>query len=359
MKNRINKKDIPISSGSVIISNREENSYDFVFSDIKSVQHLYISTFNYYMEKEYLDNILSNINKIRDIRVVFNAYDIETVIKIIKNSIKLNPYVQLYYNKNNHSKIISNGSHMYIGSANYTGYSKENYEVGVKINDEKAIHAIESEVFQHLFDYKVVVSDPIQPIITYFTVIHEEYAKAMDWIQWFFTEAQNGQVVTEDDIEDMDYTFIDDIFETFNTTMKKLKEFIKNNPDDFKEDGIALDNFIDIILEKIKCSSDINLGAYSKGLFSGFYEDYLHCMEQYKTEFWYESIIEMSDICIHFEREIITKIEQVLKMLLYLKIKWIKEFTGVYKQEFILCEESCFKWLLHSHYALDALDALI
>ena len=356
---KADNKNIPISSGNVILSNKDGNSYDFVFSDIKLAKHLYISTFNYYMEKEYLDNILTNIDKIRDIRVVFNAYDMKTILKIIDNSIKLNPYVQLYYNKNNHSKIISNGSHMYIGSANYTGFSKDNYEVGVEINDENAIIAIENGVFQHLNDYRIVVSDPVQPIITYFTLIHEEYMKIMDWIEWFFKEAKNGQMVRENDIEYADYKFVDEIFNIFNEVMKKLQKFVNDNPENFKEDGIAISNYIDIICEQIKNSSDIQIGIYSKDYFSGFYEDYLNCMNQYKSEFWEESIIEMSDKCIYHEREKIVTIERILKMLLFLKVKWINEFTGVYKEKFKFCDENCLQWLSYPYYTVNALESLI
>jgi hypothetical protein len=351
----MNRK-VPISSGDVVISNKEVNSYDFVFLNLKTAKHFYISTFNYFMEKEYLEPILNNINSIRDIRVIFNAYNIETVNKIINNSVNSNPYVQLYYHPNNHSKIISNGQQMYIGSANYTGYSKENFEVGIQINDSLAISTIENEIFHKLFDYQPVISDPIQPIITLSTIIKQEYEKSMDWIKWFFNEAQNSSSVRENDIDDMDYNWINEFVEVFHKILDKVQLIVVNNPLKFNNDGIEIINFIDQIKNIIKSPDSLNLGLYSKQSFSAFFEDYTNCLNEYKDDFWIESILEMTGDCLSSEYKILHTIRTITDMLLYLKIKWIKGYNGKYNRKFIIYQKGCIKWLINPNIALQAVE---
>lgn len=356
---KFKQKCIPISSGNVIVSNKDGNNFNFIFSDLSVAKHIYISTFNYYMEKEYIDSILDRLEEIRDIRVVFNAYDTTTICKIVERSITLNPYVQLYYNGANHSKIISTGKQMYVGSANYTGYSKENFEVGVEIKDEESIRAIEEQVFYNIYDTRIVVSDPIQPIITYFTVIITEYLKVMEWIEWFFDEAQKHCNVTINDIADIGFEFTDKVINVFQSTLKKLREFINNNGEYFKEEGISVINYIDMIDDRIKEPNDINLGLFSKQRFVSFHEDYMNCMAQYKKEFWIENLIEMKPDCISHERRIVNNIFTVFDMLLYLKVKWINDFSGTYKKKYEICEDKCIKWLTFPQLVNRALESLI
>ncbi|MGR9527455.1 hypothetical protein ACSS31_27635 (plasmid) [Priestia megaterium] len=76
-----------------------------------------------------------------DIIVVFNVAaweynDDQKINNLITRSLNQNPYIQFFYNTNNHSKIISNGEKMYIGSANATDHTKNNLEAGVIIDDE-------------------------------------------------------------------------------------------------------------------------------------------------------------------------------------------------------------------------------
>lgn len=358
LKNKSNKK-VPFSSGNVIISDITTNSYNFVFSNLKYAKHLYISTFNYYMENGYLEQVLKNINSIKDIRIIFNAYNDQTVEKIIGHSVITNPYVQLYYYPNNHSKIISDGQQMYIGSANYTGYSKENFEVGIQINDLAAISAIENEVFCHLYDYYLVISDPIQPIITLFTIVEEEYKKAMDWIEWFFEQAKISMSVRENDIDDMGYDFVDVFVNVINILLDRVVDIIVKSPSEFKDNGIGIINYIDSIRVKIKDSDSINLGLYTKQSFRSFYEDYLNCLTEYKNDFWVESLLEMTGSCISVERDILSIINTIKDMVIYLKIKWINEFKGEYKQHFTICKESCLKWLVNPNNAIQALESFL
>ena len=92
----------------------------------------------------------------------------------------------------------------------------------------------------------------------------------------------------------------------------------------------------------------------SKQSFQSFYEDYLNCLSEYKDDFWIESILEMSDNCISAERAILSKIRAIKEMLIFLKIKWIKEFLGESKQQFFICKESCLEWLINPRYAIKA-----
>lgn len=98
------------------------------------------------MPEEWEESLKENIEFVNDVRVVlvFNVYNFdgkeeEKVYKLVVKALNKNPYVQFFYSSTNHSKIISSGNKMYIGSSNLTENATNNFEAGVIINDIETI----------------------------------------------------------------------------------------------------------------------------------------------------------------------------------------------------------------------------
>ncbi|WP_162630227.1 phospholipase D-like domain-containing protein [Brevibacillus brevis] len=134
---------INLDSFKIVLTQGEKN-YKEIFDSIDRTSHLYITTFNYSMPEELEESLKENIEFVNDVRVVFNVYNFdgkeeEKVYKLVVKALNKNPYVQFFYGSTNHSKIISTGNKMYIGSSNLTENATNNFEAGVIINNIETI----------------------------------------------------------------------------------------------------------------------------------------------------------------------------------------------------------------------------
>lgn len=335
--------EVTTKQSKIVIS--KENTYNFkeVIRDIGRGKHLYISTFNYYMDSNINEEVIKEIDYINDIRVIVNMYNSSKLSDIVKNGIKTNPFIQMYYCKNNHSKIISTGSKMYIGSANYTGYSKENFEVGVVIDEKEAIEEIEKKVFYGVFEYFPIIHDPIQPLVILFTQIINFEKNNLNLIEGVYDYREKGFGISENDFENTEYDLLTGFEDVYYKIMNKMKVYISENRNYFYEEGILLENYIDRIDKKLKEIIEEPLGSYTDS-FYGFYEDYIHCNPEFKEMMLREEIVEGGIEGKDYERFIFSKYKSLLNMLLYLRVRWIKEYND-FNNKYIICDKQCAKYL--------------
>ena len=347
--------EIITNNSKVVIS--KDNIYNFkeVVEDIDRGKHLFISTFNYYMDSSINKNLIQKIEHINDIRVIVNLYDNSGLSKIINKAREMNPFIQMYYCENNHSKIISTGNKMYIGSANYTGYSKENFEVGVVINDKKAIEEIEKRVFNGIFNYFPIIYDPIQPLIILFIQIIYFESNNLNSLDSLYNNYEKGRHISEDDLENADYDFLEGFAYVYSKILHNIKKYIKDNGRYFSEEGCLLENFIEQIDKKFEELSKRPLGSYTDSTFDGFCEDYRNCGKQYKDIMLREEIVKNGVEGKEYERFIFSKYQTFLNMLLYFRVRWIKEYSGP-KIEHIICKNKCVRYLTNLHDLDDLIE---
>ncbi|AWI06760.1 phospholipase D-like domain-containing protein [Clostridium drakei] len=152
----INK--IKVSDNAELIFSKDECGYNEVINDLKNANIIKIVTFNISAENS---NLLNEIKKLKDttqVEVISNipnryaTYYSEAARKRAKKNIesyteqlnpeKFSPMVSSYFNFTNHSKIILTENVAYIGSANASDESNNNFEGGVIIKDRKIISEI-------------------------------------------------------------------------------------------------------------------------------------------------------------------------------------------------------------------------
>ncbi len=317
-------KEINFNSGKVTLS-REEDNFKEIFK--KKGQHLYLTSYSYDMPTEYYSSLLENIEFINDIKVIFNIYDFGStesakVDLLIKKSLSNNPYIQFFYCRDNHSKIISNGDILYIGSANVTKYTKNNFEAGVLIYDKETIEQVERYVFEDAYlMYEPIFTDPIAPIIVPFHFIISEMTKELDEIESLLKSVDRRRFVSESDLPDYGKDLKEYLsrYETmFKIAINDLDSFITDNSDEYYIVVSLLDEIEKSLKELLTLEP---IGSETRRFFD-FIEEYQHSMCQYKEHSWRTNTIE-NEVVINKERVYLSRAKVVLELLQILRVKWI------------------------------------
>jgi hypothetical protein len=317
-------KEIESREVRIVLSKGIEN-FKSIFNEKGS--HLYLTSYSYDMPIEYYDLLLENIEFITDIKVIFNIYnfgsgDDNKIDLLIKRVLDKNPYIQLFYNKYNHSKIISNGEILYIGSANVTNYTKNNFEAGVIFTDKETIEKVEREVFDYAYlKYEPIFTDPIAPIIVPFYFILSEVKKEFDYIESLLKDVETVHFLDEDDLPDYGLEieeYLNQYAQMFKMIKEDLSAFIENKTEEYFI-VINLLNEIENSLEVILSTKPIGINTNN---FFEFIEDYRNALEPYKKHYWRLNTFE-NEIVIYEEKIFVKRMEAVLKMLHNLRVKWI------------------------------------
>lgn len=159
-------KEIKITDEIKLVFSEKTLGFKEVLNEFENAEFIVVVTYNISIENEELLKKLkeastkSRITIITNIPGRWNHYFKDTLKdSAIKNINlyyeKLNPKnfsssFQSFYNFNNHSKIIMTNNIAYIGSANFSSESKNNFESGIIIKDSKAINKINSEIISYL-----------------------------------------------------------------------------------------------------------------------------------------------------------------------------------------------------------------
>ncbi|ONI48197.1 hypothetical protein AN643_02795 [Candidatus Epulonipiscioides saccharophilum] len=159
---------IPITSGEIIFG-KDFLNYKAVLDDFKRAKCIRVMTYNISKnnDKNGLINALKNVSEDVDIKIITNipsrmdCYHNSDAGKIMrknsKNNVdiylkKLNPEnfssnTEVRFNFSNHAKIIGTENVLYIGSANYSDESKNNFEIGIIITNTEIIQKVYEEIF--------------------------------------------------------------------------------------------------------------------------------------------------------------------------------------------------------------------
>ncbi|MEQ7049904.1 phospholipase D-like domain-containing protein [Paenibacillaceae sp. P-4] len=162
--------------GGKFVSSKDEYGFKSVVEDFKNAKKIRIVTFNISSKKEDpLLQAIKSLNIDTNIEIITNIpsraesyYNGEKGRKwrstastnINTYLAKLNPDtfngpIVPFFNFNNHSKIIGTENIVYIGSANYSVESKNNYEAGILIEDKQFIKKLYEIFFEYLKENSV------------------------------------------------------------------------------------------------------------------------------------------------------------------------------------------------------------
>lgn len=149
---------IKISDNAELIFSKDECGYNEVIDDFRKANIIKIVTFNISAENSSLLNEVKNLKDTTDVEVITNipnryaTYYSEAARKRARKNItsyteqlnpeNFDPMVSSYFNFSNHSKIILTENIAYIGSANASDESNNNFEGGVIIRDKGIIREI-------------------------------------------------------------------------------------------------------------------------------------------------------------------------------------------------------------------------
>ena len=147
-------KTIKITDDSEILLSQNECGYVKVLNDFSNTKRISIVTYN------ISNKDIELIEKLRELKNVkidlitnipnrWDKYFKDNYLKRASNSIQkyldiLNPdkfesEISIYFNFSNHSKIVATDNHAYIGSANYSSESSNNFESGILISDSNLV----------------------------------------------------------------------------------------------------------------------------------------------------------------------------------------------------------------------------
>lgn len=148
------------------IMTKDELGYGDVLEDFSTAEFIYIVTYNISKRIETLLEELKDTPEDTEIKVFtnipsrFNEYTQEwasrnarTLINIYVAKLdpeKFNEKFKSHFVFNNHAKIIMTNNIAYIGSANYSSESANNFEAGVIIEDEQAILQIKDIIDEEI-----------------------------------------------------------------------------------------------------------------------------------------------------------------------------------------------------------------
>lgn len=194
------------------VMTKGELGYGEVLENFATAEFIYIVTYNISKRDEALLEKLKKTSEETEIKVYtnipsrFNEYTQQWASRNARSLIniyvaKLNPEkfnekFKSYFVFNNHAKVIMTNNIAYIGSANYSSESANNFEAGVIIEDEQAIlqikDIIEEEIESNAESYYAYDMLPLvflaREIEEIRTILRESI-----WGSWEFNGIEQGE----------------------------------------------------------------------------------------------------------------------------------------------------------------------
>jgi hypothetical protein len=335
------------------VLSKDEIGYNEVLNDFDNSNEIFILTFNISANGDNLISRLKELDSEIRVHIVTNipqrygSYYGDSArnrarqnIKIYLN--KLSPktfeaQIMPFFNFNNHAKIITTDNIAYIGSANFSDESLNNFESGIIVKDRNFIQFLKKEVFPEL----IAFSEP------YF---EDEYMELKIFVPSIFSRLSNlrnkfeNEFFDYDDRDekfyriDMDFNIdaielenleiglyeLEDIIEIINDKSLKLPEMRE------------LQNFVD----KSKIQTIFKLIEVNNNIFNAcnfnyqeFCDNYLeeHSMEAYDEHL--DQYVKLADEEAHevFE-ELARRSEDDIKEFTILFDELIKEISNLNKE---------------------------
>lgn len=287
------------------ILSKDEIGYVEVLDSFKTSKEINILTFNISAKSNELLNALKQLSEDVKVYVVTNipqrweTYKSDAARKRAKDNIniymkKLLPanfeaQVIPFFNFNNHAKILVTDNVAYIGSANYSDESKNNYESGFLVRDKEFISFLREAVFPLLISDSEPYFD--NPLVELRIFILNIYFRLFYIVQALFTDGFYVEYIEDEEfyqtnIENFNVDIIN--LEKLESLMRELQETVNKIQDvfyslddedvEFDDNVERLESIIDAskidnVIDLIHCDSKIyNLCNFS---YDNYYNEYL------------------------------------------------------------------------------------
>lgn len=277
------RAEIVINKDIKLISTKDEFGYSDVLETFDKAKFIRIITFNISKESDILINKLDELPEEKDVILVtnipgrFKRYTSQYARSKAKTTInnyieRLNPenyYANLsvFFNFENHSKIIMSDKVAYIGSSNFSDESSCNSECGILIRDKNVINEID----------KIFIQMQIEEAIPYYsskyTRVFMNIANLLNKVElyyedyyWsFFQDSGHPHIYKEDVFRGTDAELSPTLVEEIETLVYEIEETIL----EFNEEEIYQDVFEELdlsICEDVKeyFGSESDLEMFSR-----------------------------------------------------------------------------------------------
>ncbi len=170
MCNNLSFVDLSTNIGRLVLG-RNNCIFQEVIDDFKDAEYIFISTFNISSNREELLNQLKQLENVTELIFLsnipnrFDTYYSFSATKIAQGRISkylsaLDPKLfvsptKVFFNFNNHSKIIMTNRVAYVGSANFSDESNNNFEIGVIIRDHNIINELRTIIVPQLLQESI------------------------------------------------------------------------------------------------------------------------------------------------------------------------------------------------------------
>lgn len=248
-------------TGEVILS-YQENGYQQVVDEFKNTSYINIVTYNIttYEWKADLIKVLRKIDKSIPVTLILNIpnrrekylkrngeidygavdgakQNIKYTLEVLERSKFEN--LTVYFNFENHAKLLITDKLAYIGSQNFSDASKNNYELGILVNNSDKIIEINDRIFNKLKKSSILYST------SEYTIIMKETSQIMSFSlenirHNIFTIAGDPPYTPEVEVINIDNIYITKkkwenfqvLHEDFGNIVDKL---INNYPSEFNK----------------------------------------------------------------------------------------------------------------------------
>ncbi|WP_066309241.1 phospholipase D-like domain-containing protein [Bacillus sp. FJAT-29814] len=247
----------------VINLSKDSFGYQEVLDDFENTRTVNIVTFNIskndsdLIEKLYEIDEKVSVNIITNIPSRFETYVIpkyktwktpaQRALENIEyycdtlDSVNFDCDVTLYFNFENHSKIITTDNVAYIGSANFSDESQNNFEAGIIIKNKADVDRINNVLIPEIIRHSKRFST------SYYNVVHE-FMKEM------LRESANVAARLDEGLftfAEVEYCRDEKIFDFFDGSVSR------DLWEDFKKMWYSVEDFISEIIEEFKDEVDI------------------------------------------------------------------------------------------------------
>lgn len=250
------KKIVSNIMGDVILS-YQENGYQEVLDELHQASFIKIITYNIstYEESAFLIKELRKVSKSIPITLILNiparrddyinnwtgTVDENAVAKASKmikytlDILEREKYgdLNVYFNFENHAKLIMTDKKAYIGSQNFSDASQKNYEIGYLVSDENSIKNINNQIFLE------VQRNSIRYVTSEYNLLMEKIAQLMkeslkDMREDIFTLVGDPPYVPEVEILDIKNAhFQKNKWENLSNLHSEFKGIVEKLVDDY------------------------------------------------------------------------------------------------------------------------------
>jgi len=287
------KKTIKISETIKITLTNGVCRYEDVLNDFENAKHIRIVTYNISKQLETRLNTLKQLNQSTDLKIITNIpgrfeqyYGAtkekanSTIIDYIK---KISPSnfandSLSFFNFNNHSKIFATENIAYIGSANFSVESDNNFECGVLFTDKAIVEKIINELVGSIENDSILYLGKkyeeflilIKSVFSQLTITHNKY-KGL--VSNEYLTAKHGEFYYDPKISKFNLPHIEDLLSTVFLLedihfSEQFQEVIKTSK--VKYNFQRINKIVDIVSSK---SSIFNFASFN---FSNVVDDYMN-----------------------------------------------------------------------------------